>query len=126
MAHAAAQLAEDKAAEADQQHALAQRNLVDQAANFAVGDKSEAEVFRVSTDAISPEIPLDAYLLIDKKATSFAVGDIVVYTAEGNNYLGRVVAVEKATGRLTVGRNGESPRQVAVRDVLGRGVLNTR
>src|SRR5438034_8795006 len=51
MAQAAALLAEQKAAEADQQRAQAQRNLVDQAANFAVGDKSQAEVFRVTTDA---------------------------------------------------------------------------
>jgi hypothetical protein len=120
-------LAKQKAAEADQQRAQAQRKLVEDAADFAgIGGRGEAEVMRVTTAAVSPEIPEGAHLLIDKKALSYAVGDIVIYRVEGNNYLGRVVAVDKEAGRLTVGRNREANRQLAVGDVVGRGVLNTR
>jgi hypothetical protein len=127
MAQALVLLARQQTAEADRQRDRAQRNLVDQAADFVgLGDRMEAEVFRVSTAAIAPEMPEGAHLLIDKKATSYAVGDIVVFRVEDKNYLGCVVAVEQAAGRLRVGRNGEEDRLVALSDVLGRGVLNTR
>jgi hypothetical protein len=122
--------AEQKAAEAEEQRARAGRNLIEQAADFAnvpgLADGSGAEVMRVSTAAVSPEIPKDAHLLIDKKASSYAAGDIVIFRVEDRNYLGRVLAVDKEAGRLAVGRNGEADRQIAVSDVIGRGVLNTR
>ena len=129
-AEAVALRAEQSAVEAAQQRALAKRNLIDQALDSALlpgfADRSEAEVRSVTTSAVAPEIPEGAHVLIDKKASSFAVGDIVIYRVEGNYYLGRVVVVDKASGRLTVGRNGEPDRQVLVGDVVGRGVLNTR
>src|SRR5262249_55416027 len=127
MAQAAALLAEQKSADADHQRAQAQRNLIDRAADLAgFGDRSQAEVLRVTTAAVAPEIPQDAHLLIDKKASFFTVGDIVIYRVDGKNYIGRVAAVEQTAGRLTVGRNGEPNSQVAISDVAGRGVLNTR
>ena len=127
MAQVAARLAEQKGAEAEQQRALAQRHLVEQAADFAgLGDQADAAILRVTTAAVAPEIPKGAHLLIDKKAAAYAVGDIVIYAVAGKNYLGRVLAVEQAAGRLTIGRNGEANRQVPCGDVLGRGVLNTR
>jgi hypothetical protein len=114
-------------AEADRQRALAQKNLVEQAADFiGMNDRSEAEVFHVTTDAVAPEIPLGAHVLIDKKATVFGVGDTVVCRIDDKNYLGRVVAVDRAGGKLTMGRNGEEKRTVPIADVIGRGVLNTR
>jgi hypothetical protein len=126
-AQAATLRAEQMAAEAEQQRALAQRNLVEQAADFAgFGDHPEAEAMRVTTDAVSPEVPKDGWLLIDKKAASWAPGDIVVFRQEGRNYLGRVVAFDRGKGSVTVARNGEKSREVPVADLLGRGVLNTR
>jgi hypothetical protein len=106
-----------------------QRNLVEQAAKAYLdfsggGDLAETEIFQVTTDTIAPEVPQGAHLLIDKKAATFAVGDIVVFRDGGNNYLGRVVAADPA--RLTVGRNGQENRSVAISSVVGRGVLNTR
>jgi hypothetical protein len=116
--------------EAGQARDQTQRLLVDQAADFLgdLGslDKAEAEALRVTTRAVTPEIPEGAYLLIDKKAAVYAVGDIVVFRLGENNYLGRVVAVDREAGRLTVGRNNEADRGMAFNDVLGRGVLNTR
>src|SRR5262245_48363375 len=79
-ARAAARLAEEKAAEAERQRNLAHRALVQEAAEIAgLDDKAGAEVLRVSTDAVSPEVPKDAWLLIDKKASSWTPGDIVVF-----------------------------------------------
>jgi hypothetical protein len=107
-AQAAVALAEQKSVEADQQHALAQRALIEQVANFAgFSDKAGAELMRVTTDAISPEVPKDGWLLIDKKSSSWSIGDIVVFRQGVNNYLGRVVAFDKVGGRLKVARNGE-------------------
>jgi hypothetical protein len=129
-AEAAQQLAEQKAAEAEEQRAYTQRKLIEDAADFAgvvgIAGKGEAEVMHVTTAAVSPEVPRGAHLLIDKKAPAYAAGDIVIYRAGGNNYLGRVVSVDKESGRLTLGRNGEDNRHVAAGDVVGRGVLNTR
>ena len=126
-AREAALLAEQKAAEADEQRAQARRALMAQAADFAgFTDRSVAEIMSVSSKAIAPEVPEGARLLIDKKASSYTAGDIVVFKVGDRNYLGRVLAVDRATGRLTIGRNGEADREVAVGDVLGRGVLNTR
>jgi hypothetical protein len=120
-------LREQSAAEADRQRTLAQKNLVEQAADFiGMNDRSEAEVFRVTTDAVAPEIPVGAHVLIVKKATAFGVGDIVVCRIDGKNYLGRVVAVDRPGGKLTMGRNGEENCTVPITDVIGRGVLNTR
>jgi len=124
----AARPAELQAAEAGDQ---AGRNLVDQAAramrDFGVMDeRPDAEVFRVSTDAVAPEIPQGAHVLIDKKARSFAPGDIVVFRVEDKTYLGRVLRTDAAAGLVVVGRNGEPDRQVPAGQVIGRGVLNTR
>lgn len=126
-ARAATALAEQRAAEADQQRALARRALVVQAADFAgFGLDAGAEVMQVTTDAVAPEIPRNGWLLLDKKASSWVVGDIVVFRQGTNNYLGRVIASHEAGDRLTVGRNGEKNREIRVADLLGRGVLNSR
>ncbi|HEV3164735.1 MAG TPA: S24/S26 family peptidase [Isosphaeraceae bacterium] len=123
----AAHQAEQKAAETKDQ---ASRDLVNAAADalleFRGGDRADSDILQVSSDAVAPEVPKGGYLLIDKKAASYPVGDIVVVRVEDKNYLGRVVAFNKAAGRLTIGRNGEANREVAVDDVMGRGVLNSR
>ena len=108
------------------------RDLINQvvgaAADHVEGmeNTSDAEVLRVAADAVAPEIPRDAHVLIDRKASSYARGDIVAFRAGDNNYLGRVVALDQAAGRITVERNGEPNRDVSLTDVLGRVLLNTR
>lgn len=124
----AAHEAEQSAAATREQ---SQRNLLDQAATLlrdfeGNGDKAESEVLKVSTKAVAPEIPEGTYVLIDKKTSFYAVGDIVVYRLDGRNYLGRVVPAEPKSDQLTIGRNGEPNRQVPIKEVLGRGVMNTR
>ena len=119
-------LAKKRAAEAGEQRIKAERTLLDQAIDFAGIDRSETEVMQVTTKAVVPEVPEGAHLLIDKKATAYAVGDIVIFRAEGRNYLGRIVTLEKEAGFVTLGRNGEASRRLALKDLVGRGVLNTR
>jgi hypothetical protein len=127
MAQAAALLIEQQRDQADQQRSQAQRKLVAEAVEFAgFAERSDAEVLRVTSAAVAPEIPAGAHVLIDKKPATFAVGDIVIYRVGDSKYLGRVLAVDRTAGRLTVGRNGEPDRPVALGDVIGRGVLNTR
>jgi hypothetical protein len=123
----ATQLAEEQSDEIKRLKELADRNLVEQAAEMlGGGDKTEAEVRRVSTGAVSPEVPEGALLLIDKKAKRYAPGDIIVYQAEKKHYLGRVLALDKIARRLTVGRNNEVDREISLDDLEGKGVLNTR
>jgi hypothetical protein len=124
----AARVAEQKAAKAQEQF---QRNMLTEAAKLlrdfnGNGEPNEEEVLRVTSKAVEPEIPEGNLVLIDKKARSFTGGDIVVYRADGKNYLARVLEVDKLAGRLTVGRNGEANRVIDSKDVFGRGVLNTR
>ncbi len=123
----AARLAQQDAAQARDQ---AQRAMVDQASDLAGSfggpRKSDAEAMQVTTAAVAPEVPDGAYLLIDKKAFSFAIGDIVVFRVGEKNYLGRVLAVHREAGQLTIGRNKEADRQVPLRQVLGSGGVNPR
>jgi hypothetical protein len=103
------------------------KHLVEHAADFlGFADKSEADILHVTTSAVTPEIPAGAHVLIEKKATALAAGDIVVYKVEDMNFLGRVVAVDEKNERLVVGRNEESNRSVAKSALLGRAILNTR
>jgi hypothetical protein len=108
----------------------AQQALVDKAAdalsNLGGPERADIEALRATTRAVTPEVPQGAYMLIDKKASTYNVGDIVVYRLGGNKCLGRVLAVEKEFGRLRVGRNQEPERHIPLSDVLGRGVVNTR
>src|SRR5262245_30966473 len=68
-ARASAQLAEERAVEAEQQRSLAGRALVKGAADLAgFGDNAGAEPLQVATEAVTPEVPKGAWLLIDKKA----------------------------------------------------------
>lgn len=120
LAQAASLPAEPRAADANRQRALAQKNLIDQAADFAgFGDKPDAEVMHVTTGAVAPESPEGAHVLIDKKAATFSRGDIVVYRVDDENYLGRLVGVDSTASPLTIGRNGEVNRQVAVGNMVG-------
>lgn len=110
---------------------LAHRNLIDEATRAALqlgmaDDNASAEIFRVETDAVAPEVPQGAHLLIDKKAPPRAAGDIVVFRVDDKTFLGRVVAIRPNDAGYLIGRNGEANREVTTEAVIGRGVLNTR
>ena len=83
-----------------------------------------AEVFYAPTDAVAPEIPRNARVLVNKLSTTFQPHDIVVYRSGGVAMLGRV---ESADGQnVVVSRAGSDNVVVPRRDVVGRVVLSTR
>ena len=82
---------------------------------------------RVETDAVSPEIPRHSRVLIYRLARTFEPGDIVAYRyKDGRAMVARVVEFDKATGRLTVDRNDSEPKIIALSNVIGRAICNTR
>jgi hypothetical protein len=85
-----------------------------------------AEVFVVKGDCVRPEVPGEARILVWKHARYFAAGDIVVFRRGDLNFAGRVVAFDRDAAVLTVSRNGEPNQAVAIDDMVGRGIANTR
>ena len=85
-----------------------------------------AETFRATTDAVAPEVPRDARVLVYKLARSYHGGDIVAYhtDAGGAVRLGRVVSAD-AHG-VTVHRSAEGDAVVPADRLVGRVVLSTR
>ncbi len=84
--------------------------------------------YRVSTDALAPEVPKGSYVRINRLSSAYQVGDIVVFWKEENSrvkYFGRVVAVDNANRRLIVARNGEPNKTVSFADIVGRGARVT-
>jgi len=112
--------------------AQAGRDLISQAVSAAadqaegIEGQREAEILQVASNAVAPEVPKGAHVFIDKNPPSYAAGDIVAYSAGDKTYLARVVRVDQEAGRITVSRNGEDNKEIAVGDLLGRVLLNTR
>ena len=85
-----------------------------------------ASCYYAVTDAVSPEVPRNARLLVYKIGSSFKANDIIVFRENGIEKLGRVVAVNKATGKVTIGRNKKANVTVKLEDVIGRVVFSTQ
>ncbi len=84
------------------------------------------EVFRVEAQAVRPEVSSGSRVLVYKLARTYGPGDIVLYRRDGRRMLGRVTQAGPADGKVLVERNGEAPRAVAVADIVGKVVVNTR
>ena len=85
------------------------------------------KLVRVETDAVSPEIPRRSRVLLYRLARSFEPGDIVAYRHDdGRLMLARVVEFDKAARRIKVDRNDSEPESIALSDVVGRTIWNTR
>ena len=84
-----------------------------------------AEAFKATTDAVAPEVPRHARVLVYKLAGTFRPQDIVVdRDGTGVANLGRVVS---ADAQNVVVSRADSPNvTVARRDVVGRVVASTR
>ena len=83
-----------------------------------------AEVFYATNDAVAPEVPRNARVLVYKLTRSFQPQDIIVYRADGVAMLGRVVSADATN--VVVSRAESANVAVPVRDVVGRVVLSTR
>jgi len=83
--------------------------------------------YRVPTSAVSPEIPRGSLVFVFKPVRHFSAGDIIVYRFSADEIrVGRVVREDAANGIVHIERRGETPQQVAISDVIGRVVFNTR
>ena len=56
---------------------LPPKTIRDAYLEFGAADRAGADLLTVTTDAVVPEVPQGARLLIDKKARTYAAGDIV-------------------------------------------------
>ena len=83
-----------------------------------------AEVYRVPTAVVAPEVPQDARILVYKLGSSYEPGQIVAYRGIEQTLLGRVADVpgdltlvlSRSTGQVTIDTD----------DVIGRVILTTR
>ncbi len=86
-----------------------------------------AEVYYVPTAVVAPEVPRGSHVLVSKLSRAYEPGQIIAYrNAQGAIWLGRVAAVDEASGRIDLSRNAPSNGSVRMSDVVGRVVLNTR
>ena len=74
--------------------------------------------YRVSGDALSPEIPGGSYVLAWKPAATFRPSDLIVYRQDGRVLGGRVERSDTAS--LVVNRNGMPGERIARERVCGR------
>jgi hypothetical protein len=85
-----------------------------------------AQMYHSPTNVVAPEVPQGSRLLVYKLAASYEAGSIVVYKENGEDWLGRVVKHNAASGKITVSRNGKPNRDINLSQVVGRVVFNTR
>jgi protein involved in polysaccharide export with SLBB domain len=84
------------------------------------------ENFRVTSDAVAPDVPQGSYAVVFKLVQRYYPGDIAAYRANGLNELGRVIEEGPRGGQLLVQRRRESPREIPAADLIGKVILNTR
>ena len=85
---------------------------------------SVAEAFYSTNDAVAPEVPRHARVLVYKWADTFRPQDIIVYREAGRAMLGRVVSADAEN--VVVSRADRPNVTVPARDVVGRVVASTR
>jgi len=93
---------------------------------IAVGVRATvAQAFYVPSNAVEPEIPRHARILVYKLTHTFQPGDIVAYRNNiGEVRLGRVTTADAST--LTVSRTNEPQTTILRNQIIGRVVLTTR
>lgn len=84
-----------------------------------------AQTFVATNDAVAPEVPAGARVLVYKLDQSLEAGDIVVYRrADGTPLIGRVVSAEPT--KVVVSRKGVEAVDVPAAAIVGRVVAGTR
>lgn len=81
--------------------------------------------YRVTNDAVSPEIPKGSLLVVFKLAWSFSPGDIVVYRQGSEKWTGRVIQAGPMDGLVQIERRSKTPASVAVADIIGKAIFST-
>jgi hypothetical protein len=88
------------------------------------------EPFRAMNDAVAPEINPGSTVFIYKLGRKFRPGDVVVYRWFATGYpdkylLGRVVELPH-DGQVAIERKNQEPQLIAIGDVVGQVIFNTR
>jgi len=86
------------------------------------------QLYLVTGNAVTPEVPLGSRVLVYKLAQSYMPGDIALYhNPYGENRVARVMQAGPVDGKLQVQRDDHREAfELAMADVVGRVVLNTR
>ena len=88
------------------------------------------ETFKVTNDAVAPEINPGSTVLVYKLSHKFQQGDIVAYRWYATGYptkylLGRV-AEPPYNNSISIERRNQSPEKILVSDIVGKVIFNTR
>lgn len=88
------------------------------------------EPFRAMNDAVAPEITTGSTVFVYKLSRSFHPGEIVIYrwfaTGSPDRFLLGRIASPAQDGQVEVERRNESPQRIALNDVIGKVIFNTR
>jgi len=83
-----------------------------------------AQAFYAAGKGAEPLIPQGSRVLVYKLARTFSPGDVIVYRADGNAYLG--IVRKQTTDGLVVYKHDEPDKLILSDQVVGRVFLNTR
>jgi len=85
------------------------------------------EVFVVTNDAVSPEIPRGSTVLVFKLARAFKVGDIIAYRLDKQMLVARVSTDGPHEGAVLVTRHEQLPQfSIGSSRIIGKVIFNTR
>jgi hypothetical protein len=86
--------------------------------------------FKVMNDAVAPEITRGSTVFVYKLSHSFRPGDIIIRrwfaTGYPDKYLLGRVAAPAHDGQIAIERRDQSPQQIALSDIVGKVIFNTR
>jgi hypothetical protein len=88
-----------------------------------------AEAFYVPGDSVSPVVPRGSRCLVNKLASDFRAGDVIVYwssEAPGHRYLAIVKSSAEGSDELVITRNNRPAINIPRSSIVGRVFLNTR
>ncbi len=78
-----------------------------------------AQPFTVKTDSISPVVPQNSRILVNKLTHNFRANDIIVFRAENGKRCGIIKAVDK-DNHIIVSRKGEPDNLVSRDNIIGK------
>lgn len=77
-----------------------------------------AQPFTVKTDSISPVVPQNSKILVNKLTHDFKANDVVVFRTENEKRCGIIKAVDK--DNIIVSRKGETDNLVSRENIIGK------
>jgi len=78
---------------------------------------------QASSEALAPEVPRGAWLLVSSLSVPLAAGDVVIAERVGRQWMGRVRHVDREARRVVVMRRNEPDRTFKLAEISGWVVL---